>query len=1046
METRSISKSTGDDKESQPSTASQKSPEILTPKDFSLTMEPGEVKIKTERHTVDLSDEELAAIMAMRIPPLDPCKLQSLSAQITKARTLLKTETKTFDLKTLVKDKFTLTSVNNKQRFEELNRILRSNGLYPLATKTRTIPIFDAVLNPTGYTEETAEIIDNRLVITPADSVSHYAHDLDRLETIMHTAFDKALYHQSQGFIDHDPVQMYSDLRTYFHGQDSHGINAARAALSKFRINTATSLRADIALFEEAIKNQEYATQEQITERLKCSIIDEKFSLDTRIGVRERLTYCQCSEFTYAQTMKALKNVPNASVVPNSQHRLLALQPTTKKAACNNFAKGKCTFGDKCRYSHDTPPKTTTIKALADAPPTGKAKDVASDKPHNKPKAPFPNYISEKHRSLIGPPQGLISPTNPIGLSRKQHVVLKHIQAYDTDGDWNLPGRGGRDSNGNEYMNMFTATTSSSTSPPREKNYHVPDPFSPPPPSDCIHLQYHDPTPPLRSGPYISLEARQHQPPGPGYDYSFMEQVLQEATDEDEDDTESVPFNPTSPPDILPDISPPRTDTASPPNELAADVVKYIKGTIKHFIEGTVTVYAHCTRNAITSPSLKGYISYEYFKLQQGYSTEKDTYTRSVNIFGWRAINTLRQHHEPSMLHVYMGDPHLLELLNVLGNAFLHAHTSPRALNDTLSIGSYNSFSPFAIGFNSLPSKGAYRSSIITIGDYVHYYKQAADIDVHSPTRAYLILTIIYDFMAFTSAFYRASLQDHAPHPQNMAKIRDILITTLLTMTHKEDLVPHKHLQEFSDLLEIFIAVAENAAPTPVTQPDGTVLDFTTPAVSRKRAQEPPSVLPTPSESVLKRARYSHGKDDDYEDEGDAGITPDTFPRPASSVIDLSQPRYPTIPAPEDLHDADDINLRYFATIPMNALSHTETTFIMDSGAGRTGTADLSLLRNVKPNLHTTVNGAFGPAIKPTHVGQFGPHKLDAVYIKSMGPQTLVSLSQFCNAGNQFIGVFTPTEYRMYDLQSALPALNLLTVHGKEAERGAVRNGIYVRS
>ena len=72
--------------------------------------------------------------------------------------------------------------------------------------------------------------------------------------------------------------------------------------------------------------------------------------------------------------------------------------------------------------------------------------------------------------------------------------------------------------------------------------------------------------------------------------------------------------------------------------------------------------------------------------------------------------------------------------------------------------------------------------------------------------------------------------------------------------------------------------------------------------------------------------------------------------------------------------------------------------------------------------------------------------KLYAVYIKTMGPQTFVSLSQFCNAGNRFIGVFTPTKYRMYELESALPALANLTSHGIEAERGTVKNGIYVRS
>lgn len=201
-------------------------------------MEPGEVTIKSELHTMDLNDEELAAILAMRIPPVNTRNSQHLANQVTKDKTIIKTETKPFDLKTLLKDKFTMTSVGNKQRFEELDRILRSNGLYTMATKTRKIPFFDAIINPTGYIQQTAEIINDRLIITPADSVSNYAHDLDRLETVMHVAFDKALYHQSQGFIDHDPIKMYTDLRVYFHGQDNHGINAARAALSKYRINT----------------------------------------------------------------------------------------------------------------------------------------------------------------------------------------------------------------------------------------------------------------------------------------------------------------------------------------------------------------------------------------------------------------------------------------------------------------------------------------------------------------------------------------------------------------------------------------------------------------------------------------------------------------------------------------------------------------------------------------------------------------------------------------------------------------------------------------
>ena len=163
-------------------------------------------------------------------------------------------------------------------------------------------------------------------------------------------------------------------------------------------------------------------------------------------------------------------------------------------------------------------------------------------------------------------------------------------------------------------------------------------------------------------------------------------------------------------------------------------------------------------------------------------------------------------------------------------------------------------------------------------------------------------------------------------------------------------------------------------------------------------------------------------------------------------IIDLSMPMYPSAFDPLDLNDVDEVHIDFFSTVSLNAMSSTTTTIIMDSGAGRTGTSDMSLLRNVKPSHTTTVTGAFGPAIKPSHTGTFGPHNLDAVFIKSMGPQTLVSLSQFCNAGNKVIGNFTPTEYRMYDASSAMPALKLLSARGIVAERGTVQNGIYVRS
>lgn len=108
---------------------------------------------------------------------------------------------------------------------------------------------------------------------------------MDRLGTVMYAAFNKALYHQSQGFydqsqasLDEDPVLMYKDLRAYFYGRDNNGINAARNALPKYRI------KADITLYE-TLKNLEYASGEIITENIRLSIVEEKFGMDTRLGI-----------------------------------------------------------------------------------------------------------------------------------------------------------------------------------------------------------------------------------------------------------------------------------------------------------------------------------------------------------------------------------------------------------------------------------------------------------------------------------------------------------------------------------------------------------------------------------------------------------------------------------------------------------------------------------------------------------------------------------------------------------------------------------------
>ena len=344
-----------------------------------------------------LSAEEISVVMAMRSPPTtEPTSIPSLPSLSQDLRTpsketfdklelppnfppptaatapstpstpktekkAIQKQTGKWDLHDLAKNQFTLSSTLNKPRWEKLDRILKMNSLFTLAINETVSPT-PTEANKNGFTDEIISLLGPPYDHMPADDVPNFLHDIRRLEQIMYAAFDKASYHQSQGFLTQDPVLMFRDLKDYFYGRDNNGINAARAALTRYKINPTISLKADITIVEETLKTVEYAANEIITENIRLSILDEKFCHDTRLGVRERLTHCQCSFFTYAATMDALKNTPNASVTPGNHSRMNNFQQVKSKDLCNNFLKGQCTYGEKCKYVHGDPAKGDTAK------------------------------------------------------------------------------------------------------------------------------------------------------------------------------------------------------------------------------------------------------------------------------------------------------------------------------------------------------------------------------------------------------------------------------------------------------------------------------------------------------------------------------------------------------------------------------------------------------------------------------------------------------------------------------------------------------------
>jgi hypothetical protein len=157
----------------------------LGPLELETLVIPG---MNDEPATLELSEAEIADVLFRRAGKPAASGYNPDKNSIEMEKIIPRKETKTFDLKVLNKDKFSMTSVLNKQRFEQLDRLLRSNDLYTLATKTRPPPI-STPSNEFGYVPSMVKCINGRNKTIPADSIANYDYDLTRLETVMHIAF-----------------------------------------------------------------------------------------------------------------------------------------------------------------------------------------------------------------------------------------------------------------------------------------------------------------------------------------------------------------------------------------------------------------------------------------------------------------------------------------------------------------------------------------------------------------------------------------------------------------------------------------------------------------------------------------------------------------------------------------------------------------------------------------------------------------------------------------------------------------------------------------
>jgi hypothetical protein len=236
-------------------------------------------------------------------------------------------ENSSFYIKTLAKDKFHVSSKNNKERFETLDNVLIHNGLYTMVMKTRCVPTVTA-LNPYGQSADIISVVDNVVTIIKADNVHLWCDDMTRLMQILLVAFDRTLHHHSKGFLNKDGIQAYNDLRDFYYKQNNQGANETRHALEAFKIKLlSNSIRQDIVLFEVLRVACEYSVKTTFNDLTNSSYLDEKFELLVRLLNVVLTEYSQATRSSSNKTMSWRMELDDSLILKASKACRVSFAP-----------------------------------------------------------------------------------------------------------------------------------------------------------------------------------------------------------------------------------------------------------------------------------------------------------------------------------------------------------------------------------------------------------------------------------------------------------------------------------------------------------------------------------------------------------------------------------------------------------------------------------------------------------------------------------------------------------------------------------------------
>ena len=941
-------------------------------------------------------------------------------------------------------------NVINNSNIQQGHALLKKNeavfhmaGILTLINGARQPPQ-ESADNPHGFRPAMTKTVHHVEYRIANDDCAKWEYDYQRSYQLLYLAFDNSVYYISQeGFHNQDPIRVYTDMKKHFHGHSGKDLIRIDSLIHDFKPDLSVSIQKDIVRLDNLFIEYEYTLQRIMFDEMKLARFMSLFQFDKRPAVEMCLANLAFVNCTYGQAFQAVMQLSNA-IDSNPRHQMKALTATNKKQElCRGFAAGKCKFGDKCKYLHKGPsPATATV-----TPPTPPTKPTTTDKAKTKAKKNPPAYITATHREIIGPPVGKITDGNPLGFSRKQVLALSYLNkgapnsatAYNDswrDGTIINAGTSGAPSGGRSHMNMLRPTDDADippTTPPATDT----DTTVIPPPAPVLET----PTAPLApietdAGPTITPAS---PPLYPFYVRNLIRNPVEPYSSEVDDEYNEDATDP------VPNL---QSDLTSPVRQTPQRQKIVIPNSTFNSMNRMIASYNQTIREPEEPGETEDYV----MLLRQNKSDKVDKPV--LTIFGWFDRSTTF-HHSSVRMDIRGGALPLMSLMYTLGRTLFNATVAPLDTFIGWSPRTFMTFDPIDTVYYKPGDAGSYISTVTNIEVYPATLKYILEReDIKKPMRQYYILTIIFDFMAFTAQTMRAVIEDRVATYRHLKGIRMLMTDTLHYLHYNVYDDP-----PFTHLFNCFYAIIQEINPippyddygTPTASPDTRPQKYQTPRTYHRQnspERRSPSVryddIPPHIFRRIDRVHPSVFFPDDEDTElvtvrpstsssSSSSSTTAAAPRAAASATPIActpddyadysirptpftAPFRPPTPPKRKREDDDDGNDKdhsaklIITDHQLKALSKTSKV-IFDSGCSITGTSNINDLHDVEPCGTLSVQGAFGPSTQPAHRGKLGPLGLDAILLEGMGNQTLISLSAYLAGGNtniKYAGMFTP--------------------------------------